>query len=336
MPGQLAVGEAALELLQASPRARPPPRLSGSPSSAASSQGGDDVLHRRVAQVGVGGAAQVVVEEAVAADGDRGGGDRAAGGVGEGEPGRSARRGCGRSRRRRRSSARRRGAAHRLLVGGEEAGALRGRGLGPGDERQLVAGARGSADLLAVARPALGRQGRVGDLDDVALGRAGERRRRRAVAEEDARRARSAEKSIAAGSRAESGGDPASRGNAGPRRGDARVAVGRDRVALGAAADLADDQRRQQLAVARLDPQRVGDPLGVEERARAEELLARPPPRRGRRSARRGVGSLTAAGPRRRRGTRRGARPRPRSRRRARRRGAGARASSPRAASRDW
>ncbi len=56
---------------------------------------------------------------------------------------------------------------------------------------------------------------------------------------------------------------------------DAGVAVGRDRVALGAAADLAHDQRgeRARRRVAG-DAQRVGDAFGVEEGARAEELLA--------------------------------------------------------------
>ena len=51
-----------------------------------------------------------------------------------------------------------------------------------------------------------------------------------------------------------------------------RVAVGADRVEVGAVADLADDQRRQQLGVVGLDPQRVGRALGFEEVGAAEEL----------------------------------------------------------------
>ena len=54
--------------------------------------------------------------------------------------------------------------------------------------------------------------------------------------------------------------------------GEPGVAVGRHRVEVGAVADLADDQRRQQLGVVGLDPQGVGGALGFEEVGAAEEL----------------------------------------------------------------
>ena len=81
-PGQLAVGEAALELLEAVAAGDAAAEVERQAQLVGEvDRGGDDVLHRRVAQVGVGGAAEVVVEEAVAADGDRGGGEIAAGGA---------------------------------------------------------------------------------------------------------------------------------------------------------------------------------------------------------------------------------------------------------------
>ena len=67
-PGLLAVGEAALELLEpvaAGDAAAEVERLAELGGEL--DQRGDDVLHRRVAQVRVGAAAEVVVEEAVAA-----------------------------------------------------------------------------------------------------------------------------------------------------------------------------------------------------------------------------------------------------------------------------
>ena len=111
----------------ASPALRPPPRLSGRPSSAACSQ-------RRVTTFFIGDSRrlasalprEVVVEVAVADDRDRGGGDLAGGGEREGEPGAVALRGCGRSRRRRRSSARRRRCAASSARRGRESGALGG------------------------------------------------------------------------------------------------------------------------------------------------------------------------------------------------------------------
>src|SRR5882757_2666541 len=53
---------------------------------------------------------------------------------------------------------------------------------------------------------------------------------------------------------------------------EAGVAVGGHGVAVGSLADRADDQRRQQLGVVGLDPQRVGGALGGEEVGAAEEL----------------------------------------------------------------
>src|SRR5690349_5751372 len=127
----------------------------------------------------VGAAAEVVVEEAVADRGQRGGGNLAVGRNSESEPG--ARRfedavevggaeevalGSG-------------GAAHRLLVDGKEGGALGGSRLGAGDEADRVAAPQVLVDLVAVTAAALARQGGIGDLDDVALagaveGRVGE------------------------------------------------------------------------------------------------------------------------------------------------------------------
>ena len=71
--GKLAVGEAALELLQPVAGPTPPPRLSGSPSSSARSSiaattGSSTATPRRVL---VGGAAEVVVQDAVAARRER-------------------------------------------------------------------------------------------------------------------------------------------------------------------------------------------------------------------------------------------------------------------------
>ena len=63
------------------------------------------------------------------------------------------------------------GAAHRLLVGGEESGAILGAGIGTGDDPHLVSGAPVAVDLVAVASPGLRRLRGVGDLDDVALAR---------------------------------------------------------------------------------------------------------------------------------------------------------------------
>ena len=281
MPGLLAVGEAALELLQgvaareAAAEVERQALLGRKPD-----QRRDDVLHRRVAQLRVGAAAQVVVEEAVAAHGQRGGGDLAAGGVGERQPGvvrfedpvevgggeEVALGGAG--------------PTHRLLVGGEEAGALRRRRLRAGNDRDLVARAAVLVDPVAVAAAALRRQRRVGDLDDVALRRPGQRRPAERVADED---------------RDEAGGREVDLGrveHSPPRRGRAlvryavqtstalgrwghsRVAVGGDRVAGVAAGDLADDQRCDERRGAGVDAQRVSDALGVEKGARAEELLA--------------------------------------------------------------
>ncbi len=229
--------------------------------------------------MGVGAAAQVVVEEAVAVDGDRGGGDIAAGGEGEGEPGAARLEDAVEVGATEEVALGGGGASHRLLVGGEKAGSLAGRRLRARDDAQLVAAAQVLADLLAVAHPALGRQGRVGDLDDVALGRACEWRVAERVANEGAdetgglevdRRGIEAALSgvrisfhISVRSANAGGGD------------EARVAVGGDRVALLRPGDRAHDQRGKQLHVVRLDAKRVGDALGVEEGARAEELLAR-------------------------------------------------------------
>ena len=175
-------------------------------------------------EMGVGAAAQVVVQGAVAAGGDRGGGHLAFRGEGEGEPGSLGGRGSGRSRRRRRSSARR----HRC--GASSARRRRGSrraGLalvsGPGIRRDLIAAAEVSADLLAVAHPALRRQSRIGDLDDVALGGARpaasrSRRWRMKSADQPGRREVDRRRIERTHRRAAV---------------EARVAVGGDRVALG-------------------------------------------------------------------------------------------------------
>src|ERR1044072_7435651 len=68
------------------------------------------------------------------------------------------------------------------------------------------------------------------------------------------------------------GGGGRCRGRRRGERDDAGVAVGRDGVEVFAAGDLADDQRRQQLALGGGDSQGVGDALGVEEGGGAEEL----------------------------------------------------------------
>src|SRR3954447_3867667 len=125
----------------------------------------------------VDAAAEVVVEEAVAAGGDRRGGDRAVGGLGEGEPGRRGFEDAIEIAGAEEVALAGAGASHRLLVRLEEAGALGGRGLRTGDEPGRVALAAVPVDLVAVAGALLGRKGRVGDLDDVALVGAGERRR---------------------------------------------------------------------------------------------------------------------------------------------------------------
>ncbi len=120
------------------------------------------------------------MEVAVAAGGDRGGGDLAVGGEGEGEPGLGRFEDAVEVGGAEEVALGGAGAAHRLLVGGEEAGALGGARLRARDEAQLVAGAQVLVDLVAVAAAALARQRRVGDLDDVALAGAGQAAARRA------------------------------------------------------------------------------------------------------------------------------------------------------------
>jgi len=78
------------------------------------------------------------------------------------------------------------GAAHRLLVEAEEAGPLGGARLRSRDQVEPVARLEVAADLAAVAGTALRRQRRVGDLDQVALAGAAQRRRAEPVAQEDA------------------------------------------------------------------------------------------------------------------------------------------------------
>ena len=138
--------------------------------------------------MGVGGAAEEVVEHRVASDRDRGGGDRPAGLAGAWPASSAPRRGCGRSRRRRRSSAPRRRPVRIVCSYASRkpprsaARALRARG-----DRHLVAAPQVAADLLAVAHPALRRQLGVGDLDDVALASRGRAEARaEPVADEDA------------------------------------------------------------------------------------------------------------------------------------------------------
>ena len=183
-------------------------------------------------------------------------------------------RGCGRSRRRRRSSARRRrscASSARRRRGSRRAGRASSRGRG---RSHLVAVAAVLVDLVAVAGALLAGQRRVGDLDDVALRGAGERGGSSRVWRMKALTRPVAEKSIAGRGRADRSGAAGRlrHGRSSALPDQARVAVGRDRVELRAVADLADDQRRKQLLVAGLDAQRVGDALGVEEGARAEEV----------------------------------------------------------------
>src|SRR4029077_5331628 len=130
-----------------------------------------------VAGGGIGAAVQVVVEIAVAAGRDRGGGDGPVGSEGEGQPGALEREDAVEVGGIEEVALGGAGAPHRLLVGGEEAGPLGGAGLRPRHDLNLVAAAAVPVDLVAVAGALLARQAGVGDLDEVALRGTGERRR---------------------------------------------------------------------------------------------------------------------------------------------------------------
>ncbi len=222
--------------------------------------------------MGVGGAAQVVVEEAVALHRYRSRGDAAAGRPGERQPGALGAEDAVEVRAVEEVALGGFGPAHRLLVGGEETGAVEGRAGGTGHDLDLVARPPVLVDPVAVAGAALAGQRRVGHLDEVAVAGTGQRRLAQGVADEDADQAGGGEVDRRRVEAARSWGRIAGGGAAGGRD-EARVAVGGDRVARGAAVDRPDDQRRDELAVVELDPQRVRDPFGGEEAGRAEELL---------------------------------------------------------------
>src|SRR6476620_3433643 len=190
-PGKLTVGEPPLELLQRVAGNDAASQVQGQAQvSGVLDEAGDDVLHWRVPEVGIGAAAQVVVEVAVADRGDRGGGEVAAGGEGEGEPralgGEDAVKVPSTEEIVRRGA----GAAHRLLVGLEEAGSLPGAGLAPRNELDCVSGFEVAPHLTAVAGPAFRRQRGVGNLNHIPLGGAGQRRRPQPVTKKDAEQPR--------------------------------------------------------------------------------------------------------------------------------------------------
>ncbi len=199
--------------------------------------------------MGICAAAQVVVEEAVAADGQRGGGDLAGGSGGEGEPGavgfeqavevggaEEVALGGGR-------------AVHRLLIGGEEAGPLGDARLGAGNQIDLVTRAAVLVDPVAVAGAALRRQQGVGDLDDVALGGAGEWGIAERVADERRDESRRREVDDLRIERRCGRGFAryAVQSSTAVGIGESWVPVGGDRVERIGAGDLADDQRRGEL-----------------------------------------------------------------------------------------
>ena len=162
------------------------------------------------------------------------------------------------------------GCEHAVEVGGAEEVAVGGGRRGASSARRRRGrrrAGRGSSRRRGPARarspppgcggPGGGRwagsslQRRVGDLDDVALGRAGERRGPEPVADEDLTSPVRAPVDLRGIERP----SPHRRCRAFPymlrrhchdrgRRDEAGVAVGRDRVALGGAGDLADDQGR--------------------------------------------------------------------------------------------
>ena len=168
--GELAVGKAALEVLQA---------VAG-PNAAAQVEGDaelggeldhrlDDVLERGVAEVSFGGAAEVVVKDPVRErrDAPRRGGSLGA--ATEQQPGALEAEDRAEVVGLEEVALRRLRAPHRLGVGGVEARPLLDRGLGPGQHLDPVAELAVAADLLAEARAQAPRSRRVVHLDGGAL-----------------------------------------------------------------------------------------------------------------------------------------------------------------------
>ena len=251
-PPLLAVGEAALELLEAVAAGDPAAEVDRHlPFGRELDHGLDHVLHRRVAQIRVGRAGEVVVEEAVGLDGDRGGRDAAAGRAAITSQALSAR-GSDRSRPGRRSSARRHWSGASSAVGGEETGPVLGRST-PARARSRSCSPRfGCLRICWRSSPGSSGQSRVGEQDDVALAGSGQRRVAEGVAEEDGDQAGPGE--VDRGGVDRRRVDPS--GVA--RRATPGIPVGRDRVEPVGARDLPDHQRCQELAVAGLDPTASG------------------------------------------------------------------------------
>ena len=227
----------------------------------------------------VDAAAQVVVEEAVAAGGDRGRGDDPVGSPGHCEPGAGGGEEAVEVSGAEEVALGRLGAAHRLLVGLRKPARSAGEASGPGRSaaRTRALGSCGSAGdrSSGSSAPAPGRRSGPRCAPRApASGRLPE-----GVADEDrdqTRRRRSRSRRDRAVKRCGATCTEALGGRGPGVCDEAGVAVGRGRVSLGARpADVANDQGREQLLLPGLDPQGVGDPFRLEELGRAEELLGR-------------------------------------------------------------
>ena len=259
---ELAVRETTLERLQAVARPHPSAKVHRHPELLGEvDHGRDQVLRRRGPEVRVPGAAEVVVQDAVAQHRD---GARRVSGVGSA------------NQKQPRLVAGQHAvpvvgpvpipllgleAIHRLVVDLPICATLVLVGLRAGYALDAVPVALVAPDLLAIAHPGLSIGAGIGDLDARALGSPGhERLCAQPLSQEDAH---------------QPGARPVDFCRVEPHPaldGRSRIAVGRDRVdELRARYPARDDRDRDRTAAGR-DPQRVRDPLGVVEGPAAEEV----------------------------------------------------------------
>ena len=285
--GELAVGEAALEVLQAVARPNAAAEVEGD-----AELGGeldhrlDDVLERGVAEVSFGGATEVVVEDPVRERRDR-------------RPPRWLPRGCGRATAR---SARSRGSCRSTPARTSSARPPPPAAWSPCRRRGSSSAARPRSRARAAPRPGSRACGCGGSArrsasagSAVAMGRAPGRRSARSPPPGRAprRAARGRRRSPArcptSRSRPDRGARRAPRARPRP---DTRMARSRRTSPVSA---ISRTSSGSAIAEPRaLDPQRVGDALGVVEGAGAEEVVRLAPPSPGRRPARRAGGSRSA------------------------------------------